>query len=143
MKANLDDPAVEGELLSRLTSGEGILNICKDDHMPSERAVYYKMAKDDAFCGLIARAREAQQDYQADDCVRIADAATPEDHQVAKLRIWARQWRAAKLAPKKYGDKLMTEIGGKDGGPIETREVEGSKLALAILGLLHKPTEIG
>ena len=46
----------------------------------------------------------------------MADMATPDDWQVVKLRIWARQWRASKLAPKKYGDKL--ELSGDEKSPL-------------------------
>jgi hypothetical protein len=42
----------------------------------------------------------------------MADKATAEDWQVVKLRIWARQWRASKLAPKKYGEKIDHNHGG-------------------------------
>src|SRR3984885_11190199 len=44
--------------------------------------------------------------------VDMADAATPEDWQVVKLRIWARQWRASKLAPKVYGERIDAKISG-------------------------------
>ena len=109
VKASLDDPIVVSTLCSRLASGEGILEICKDSHMPAARTVYAKMAEDEDFRTRIARAREAQQEYEADRCVEMADAATLEDWQLVKLRIWARQWRASKLAPKKYGDKPIAE----------------------------------
>ena len=82
----------------------------------SEPTVYRMMARDAEFAGKIAEARKAQQDFEADNCVNMADDATPEDWQAVKLRIWARQWRASKLAPKKYGDKL--EHSGPNGGPI-------------------------
>jgi hypothetical protein len=39
----------------------------------------------------------------------MADEATAENRQTVRLRIWARQWRAAKLAPKKYGDKTTID----------------------------------
>jgi hypothetical protein len=29
------------------------------------------------------------------------------------------QWRASKLAPKKYGDKVQQEVSGPDGGPVQ------------------------
>jgi hypothetical protein len=77
--------------------------------MPTRDAVLLACAKDEAFAATIARAREAQQDAIIDDIVEMADAATPEDHQVVKLRIWARQWQAAKLSPRKYGDRLHTD----------------------------------
>jgi terminase small subunit-like protein len=90
-----------------LTEGFGINEIGAMPGMPSERAIYRHMAKDEAFGRRIARAREAQQEYEADKTVVMADQATPEDWQVVKLRIWARQWRAAKLAPKKYAERVQ------------------------------------
>ncbi len=144
MKAYLaNNPQVLDEICDRLAAGESMFDICRGDDMPAARTVYENMARDENIRARIARAREAQQDFEADNCIQIADAATPEDYNVAKLRIWARQWRAAKLAPKKYGDKVLAEHSGPNGGAIEHREVDGSKLALAILGLLHKPADDG
>lgn len=103
----LDNPAFVDEICDRLAGGEGLREICSDDHLPSDDTVYRKMAKDPEFAARIARAREAQQEYEADHIVYMADEATEDDWQVVKLRIHARQWRAAKLAPKKYGDKTL------------------------------------
>jgi hypothetical protein len=93
--------------------------ICAKKTMPVSSAVYLEMARNAEFRSIIARAREAQQDAEADRIVDMADDATAEDWQVVKLRIWARQWRASKLAPKKYGDRQQLEHTGKDGGPIQ------------------------
>ena len=117
VKASLDDPIVVSTLCTRIASGEGILEICKDSHMPAARTVYAKMAENDDFRTRIARAREAQQEYEADLCVDMADQATAENSQVVKLRIWARQWRAAKLAPKKYGEKPIGDTPPPPGDP--------------------------
>lgn len=68
----------------------------------------------------------------------MADQATPENWQVVKLRIWARQWRAAKLAPRKYGDKITTELTGKDGGAIETIDLTPREIAQRAAFLLAK-----
>jgi len=103
------------ELCGRVCAGEGVNEVCRDDHMPHESTVYRHMAKNDEVASRIARAREAQQDFEADNCVKMADAATAEDWQVVKLRIWARQWRAAKLAPKKYGEKVGLDHSGDIG----------------------------
>lgn len=115
-KGDLNDPAVVQELCDRVASGEAIMNICKDAHMPTDPQVYLRMARDEAFRAIIARAREAQQEREADMVVALADEATNEDHQVVKLRIWARQWRAGKLAPKKFGDKTL--IGSDPENPL-------------------------
>ena len=90
-------------------AGEGIKAICRDESMPMEVEVYRAAASDDEVRSRIAHAREVQQDAIVDQIVGMADAATVEDHQVVKLRIWARQWQASKLAPKKYGDTMRVD----------------------------------
>lgn len=122
--APLDDPAVVDAICARLIGGEGLKGICKSDGMPAVSTVYLRMANDEEFRNRIARAREAQQDALIDDTVDMADAATVEDHQVVKLRIWARQWRAAKLAPKRYGDKVEATLQGPNGGPVQFERIE-------------------
>jgi len=112
VKASLDDPAVVEALIERVSAGESISAICASKDMPSARAVYSRMGRDDQFCAVIARAREAQQESEMDACIDMADKATPEDWQVVKLRIWARQWRASKLAPKKYGERVDMNLSG-------------------------------
>jgi hypothetical protein len=37
-----------------------------------------------------------------------------------RLRIDTRKWYLAKLAPKRYGDKVDVNVGGQDGGPVAT-----------------------
>lgn len=123
--ASLDDPLVVEAICDRLIGGEGLKTICMDETMPSRSAVYVRMTTDEEFRTRIARAREAQQEAEIDRTVDMADAATVEDHQVVKLRIWARQWRASKLAPKKYGDKVETVHSGElRFGRIERRIVD-------------------
>lgn len=111
MKASLANPKVVSKLCDAIASGEGIAKICKRKDMPSKAAVYLRMASDPEFSTRIARAREAQQDAEVDAMIEMADRATERNWQVVRLRIWARQWRAAKLAPKKYGERM--ELAGK------------------------------
>ncbi|RPF70455.1 terminase small subunit-like protein [Aurantiacibacter spongiae] len=103
----LDNALIVDELCDRLTGGEGLTEICRDDHMPSDDTVYRRMARDPDFAERIARARQAQQEAVPEKIVQMALEATSENWQVVKLRIHAYQWRAAKLAPKKYGDKIL------------------------------------
>lgn len=119
-------PEITDEICERIIGGESVRKICKDKGMPAESTVYLHIANDEAFRSAIARARELQQDVLIDETVDMADAATVEDHQVVKLRIWARQWRAAKLASKKYGDKITNEHTGKDGAELTIQVVKFS-----------------
>src|SRR5262249_25438144 len=58
------------------------------------------------------RAREAQADKFFKECIEIADAATQENCNVARLRVDTRKWAAARLAPKKYGDHMSHDVKG-------------------------------
>lgn len=98
--------------------------------MPETRTVSdWKLAHAN-FAADFARAREAGFDAIADDCMKIADDSEHDfrsvtrgeeevqevnsDHiQRAKLRIETRLKLLAKWDPKRYGDRLQTEITGE------------------------------
>lgn len=132
-RGDLNEPAVVDELCARIIAGEGIAGICTDQHMPRERGVYERMASDEEFRRRIAHAREAQQDALMDQTVAMADAATPADWQVVKLRIWARQWMASKLAPKKYGDAVQVRHANAEGGTLQLNDTAAANRMAAIL----------
>ena len=62
-------------------------------------------------------AREQQADLYADEIIKIADDCTPTHEEIAKarVRIDARKWKAARLAPKKYGEKSELDMKSSDG----------------------------
>lgn len=70
--------------------------------------------------------------------LEIADNCTPESAPADRVRLSAYQWRAAKLKPKVYGDKVQTEVTGADGGPIETVELTPQQAAQRAAFLLAK-----
>ena len=113
IKPSTDDPEAIQRLCDRLIGGMSMTAACADPLCPSEQAVYRRMAHDAEFYRLIARAREAQQHAIIDQTVDMADAATPENWQMVRLQIWARQWRAAKLAPRIYGERTTTTVEGE------------------------------
>ena len=86
--------------------------------MPPISTVMDWLIKHKDFSEQYACAREAQADALFDDCIDIADTATLEEVQQARLRIDTRKWMAGKLKPKKYSDKITQEITGKDGAPL-------------------------
>jgi len=129
-RPSLDDPAVVELLCDRLIGGMGMNEACALPDGPPQTMVYQRMAKDEDFRSRIAHAREAQQHAIIDKTVEMSDAATPEDWQVVRMRIWARQWRAAKLAPKVYGEKVTTEVTGANGGPVQFEDVRAPIAAL-------------
>ena len=67
---------------------------------------FYKWIEKDAQRGeLLARARTRGGRSLAEQTLEIADSASPQDAQVAKLRVDTRRWLASKQTPDKYGDK--------------------------------------
>ena len=80
-----------------------------------------------------ARSQEIRADAMSDDMLSIADDGVNDtymdadgkprtDHDViarSRLRVDTRKWLASKMFPKRYGEKLQTELSGPDGGPQE------------------------
>lgn len=118
------------DICERLADGESLRSIGCDENMPSQRTIYRWLAANETFCQQYARARETQADTLVDEMLDIADDGSNdwmerrrEDGSVdevvnhehiarSKLRLDARKWIAAKLQPRKYGDKLDVTSGG-------------------------------
>ena len=145
-------PETAAEICERLSYGESLRTICKADDMPAASTVFRWLTLHPEFSEQYSRAREAQGDALFDDILEIADdarndwmavngeddigwRANGENIQRSRLRVDARKWMASKLAPKKYGDKVTTELTGKDGGPIVS-EVSDRELARAVAMIL-------
>lgn len=92
--------------------------ICLDPDMPGLRTVFDWLDEREDFRTKYARAREIQGDVMDDKILTVANECTPETAHADKVKIAAYQWRAAKLAPKKYGEKTQQEISGPDGSPL-------------------------
>ncbi len=144
-------PEVAADICTRLAEGESLRSICRDNAMPGLRTVMGWLFDGDheEFSQQYARAREAQAEVRADEIVDIADDDTNDcttdkegkavvDHehiQRSRLRVDARKWIAAKLLPKRYGDKLQHT--GEGGGPIRVRP-DLSKLTDEELDVLER-----
>jgi hypothetical protein len=128
------------EVCWRLAHGESLVSICSDDHLPHCATIYRWLIRFPAFCETYTRAREDQADTNADEILAIADEKPPEfrddkgrvylDQSYLlwqKQRIEARKWTAAKLKPKKYGDRLGVH-GVEGAAPIATEETSSSRL---------------
>lgn len=112
-------------ICERIAGGESLRRICSEAGFPNRQTVLNWLADSRfaQFSAKYARAREYQADYLAEEMQDVADIATPDDVQVARLRVLTMQWRASKLAPKKYGDKLDATLSGPNGGPMQIEEI--------------------
>lgn len=122
------------KICERLVEGQSLRAICADETMPGVSTVCRWLGKHTEFREQYARAREAQADTLADEILDIADDAVndwmerrrqdgsvdevvnAEHIQRSRLRVDSRKWLAAKLQPKKYGDKSL--IGSDPDNPL-------------------------
>ena len=125
-----------------LAEGMSLRQILREDKagvMPAQSTVYEWLLRHPSFAEQYARAREEQADTNADEIIAIADEHPPEYTdkdgrtsldvtyiQWQKNRIEARKWTAAKLKPKKYGDRMAVE-GVEGGAAIKTEDSNASK----------------
>ncbi len=125
------------DICEQLAEGRSLRSICADKKMPNRSTVFRWLADNDKFRDQYARAREEQADVFFEEIIEIADeectTVRAEKHNTKdddgegntevvfdttavmrnRLRVDARKWAAAKLAPKKYGDRQTIEHQGK------------------------------
>lgn len=114
------------------TGKKGLVSYCLRKGSPGYRTVMRWLSERPDFQRAYVAAKEAQADRLAEEIVELADKARMgkrttrkgkgKDAEVetvtgdmvdrSRLQIDARKWYAAKLAPKKYGDKLTQEVTG-------------------------------
>lgn len=112
-------PRLEMLILSRLAAGESLIAITRRKRYPSYRTVMEWVATDQDFAQRYTDFRQLQAERMADELREIADDGR-NDTQVdekgrrfvdfdhinrSRLRVDTRKWIAAKLLPKKYGER--------------------------------------
>src|SRR5262249_54046072 len=99
-----------------ISEGRSVAEICARPDMPSQQSVYTWLRNDDDFPERYAGAREAQADLFFKECLEIADRGKDSENesqariQRDRLRVDTRKWMAARLAPKKYGDRVSHDV---------------------------------
>ncbi|MFI3903973.1 terminase small subunit protein [Ochrobactrum sp. S1502_03] len=106
-------PEMEEAIINGLMDGYSLVQICASDTMPNRRTILRWMEDDEAFATRCARAREIQADLMDDKIIQLIDDVNVENASAMRVKLSALQWRAAKLAPKKYGDKQEVEHTGQ------------------------------
>lgn len=99
-------------ICAAMLEGRSMRQVCEEDGMPHRSTVLRWMSENEDFATKCARARAMQADIMDDLILEVADNCTPETAQADRVKIAAYQWRAAKLQPKKYGEKVELEHSG-------------------------------
>jgi hypothetical protein len=137
-------PELAAEICQRLSNGEPLRQICRDDHMPSWVSVYSWMSLDATLSERIAQAREAGQDAMAekayaemyDEPERMLTEGggriDPGYVQLVKARAEITLKLLAKWNPKRYGDRIA--VAGDAESPIKVEaEIKADKLLEALV----------
>ena len=120
-------PELATEIARRLSEGEPLRQICRDEHMPHWTNMYEWMAQDPELSLRIARARDAGYDKMAEECLELADSPSlfekvvetvdaqgkksvsvtrSDDVNARRLQVETRLKLLAKWNPKRYGDRV-------------------------------------
>jgi hypothetical protein len=118
-RPSLLTPELIDSICDELTIGKSMRQICEEEGFPDRRTVLRWLAENQDFASRCARAREMQADLMDDKILEAAESCDEENYQSTKVKISAYQWRASKLAPKKYGERIQAEHTGPDGGPLQ------------------------
>ncbi|WP_194483422.1 hypothetical protein [Bradyrhizobium sp. CCBAU 21365] len=126
---------IAGIILQRLTDGQTLRAVCRDESLPSESTVRtWAMDNREGFGDRYKAAREIGYHAMADEVLELADDGrndwieqqgegdqkfyklNGEHVQRSRLRFDARRWLLSKALPKIYGDKL--ELAGDKDAPL-------------------------
>lgn len=114
------------EICRRISEGESLRSVCRDDSMPDRGTVHdWILDKDNlSFYHQYERACNTRAENMFDELVEIADDGTndfmererpdgstfevvnTENIQRSRLRADVRKWYLSKVMPKKFGDKM-------------------------------------
>ena len=110
-------PEIADLICERLIESDyGLEDICRADDLPNVRTVFRWLKAHPDFRQQYALAREAQAEVQAGRGMK--EALTAKDASLGRLKLDARKWRAAHLAPKVYGSKVALTGGSDEDAPL-------------------------
>lgn len=118
-------------ICSAMAEGQSLRSVLREDRMPSIGTFLRWVSERPDLAEQYGHARALCLDAMAEDIIDIADTPQIGQKSVSKatgleitegdmvehrrLRIESRKWLLAKVAPKKYGDKIENTIQGPDG----------------------------
>jgi hypothetical protein len=125
------------EIFDRIASGESMISICRDSHLPNRITVLEWISADPELATRCARARELQAEALEEgmaDVERDVLAGTV-DAKAANVVLSSRRWRAEKLGPRKFGVRQAVELTGADGGPVQISDADRAARVAGLLAL--------
>jgi len=135
-------PKLVAEICGRIVAGESLKAICRDENMPVASTVFLWLGKHSHFSDQYARATQARADAFAEEIIEIADtplegvrveegadySKTIREDMLGhrRLQVDTRKWLMARMAPKKYGDKIEQTHRGDAEAPLVVELIAGT-----------------
>jgi hypothetical protein len=110
--------ALADRIVGAMIAGSDLVAICQQPGFPDRASVYRWAAERPDFAARLEQAREALGDIAAFEIGQIAANCTPESAVADRVKLAALQWRASRLAPRKYSERRVNELVGAGGGPV-------------------------
>ena len=123
-------------LCSLMAEGKSLRSICEAADMPDKSTVFRWLNTHEEFQDQYARAMAARTDAMAEELLEIADdgkndvtiedgreVVNHEHIQRSRLRVDTRKWLMARMAPKKYGDRVTNELIGDKDNPLQNHHL--------------------
>lgn len=134
-KAKMGRPSIYTQdladrICAQLSAGLSMRTVCKADDMPDMVTVFRWLRTKEEFCKQYEKAKAEAADALVEEMLDIADDGTNDwmeihdkdgecagykvngEHvQRSRLRVDTRKWIAAKLKPKKYGERVDVDHG--------------------------------
>jgi hypothetical protein len=121
-------PQLGEEICLRIAAGETLKKICKGADMPNKDTVIRWVLKKPDFAEMYNFARQVQAELLGDEILDIAkdnsndknEDGTPNHANVqrSRLEVDTIKWYLARINARKWGDKVTSEVTGKDGAPL-------------------------
>ena len=141
--------ALADRICAELAVGKSMRTVLKMDGMPVMDTVFRWLREKPEFSEQYAKAKAEAADALVEEMIDIADSGTNDwmenndpnnpgyrvngEHiQRSRLRVDTRKWIAAKLKPRKYGEKLDMNHGIQPDNPIAElfQQIAGTKFSV-------------
>lgn len=111
-RPSIKTPELLKEFCRRIAQGRSVANVCKDEDMPQDRAIWSWLSDDEGFAQDYARAIQARAmahaDMISDVTFGVLSGKIPPDR--GRVALDAMKWTASRLLPKVYGDRQQVDV---------------------------------
>jgi transposase-like protein len=109
-------PDLAAEICRRMSEGDSLRQVCRDKGVPESTVRQWVRDNRDGFGGQYQAARVLQVEAWSDQIIERANREDLEPND-KRLRVDTLKWLMSKLAPKRYGDRLL--VAGEVENPIQ------------------------